>query len=125
MKYKGIELKEFEVTSQRDLPLITQPPSRAKENKMQDTVEAKVDMDAVAKMPRPMYECIRSNADIVVELAFERREISNNLSKLERDIKSDPAAVSDYHKELWHKQAAAMRAYKEVIGERIKDLIDG
>lgn len=92
---------------------------------MQDTVEANFDMNAVAAMPRPMSKCISSNTDVIVELAFERREISNNLSKLERAIKSDPASVSDYHKELWHKQAAAMRAYKEVIGERIKDLIDG
>lgn len=112
-------------TSQRNLPLITQPPSRAKENKMQETVEANVDMNVLSEMPRPMSKYISSNTDVVVELALERREISIYLSKLERVIKADPAAVSDYHKELWHKQAAAMRAYKEVIGERIKDLIDG
>ena len=92
---------------------------------MSDTIEAKVDMNEVAEMPRPLSKCIRTNTDVVVELAFERREVSNNLSKLERAIESDPAAVSDYHKELWHKQAEAMRAYKEVLGERIKDLIDG
>ena len=92
---------------------------------MQDTVEAKVDMNAVAEMPRPLSKFISTNTDVVVELAVERREVSQNLSKLEKAIESDPAAVSDYHKELWHKQAAAMRAYKEVLGERIKDLIDG
>ena len=92
---------------------------------MENTNEAKVDMNAVAEMPRALSKCIRSNTDVVVELAFERREISQKLAKLERAIESDPASVSDYHKELWHKQAEAMRAYKEVLGERIKDLIDG
>lgn len=76
--------------------------------------------------PRPVWSrCIRTNTDVVVELAFELREVSQNLAKLERAIESDQTDVSDYHKELWHKQAEAMRAYKEVLGERIKDLIDG
>ena len=92
---------------------------------MADTIEAKVDMQAVAEMPRQLSKCIRSNTDVVVELSFERREVSNKLSNLERAIESDPADVSDYHKELWRKQAEAMRAYKDVLGERIKDLIDG
>ena len=92
---------------------------------MSDTNEAKVDMNAVAEIPRSLSKCIRSNTDFVVELAYERREVSLNLSKLERAIESDPADVSEHHKELWRKQAEAMRAYKEVLGERIKDLIDG
>lgn len=76
--------------------------------------------------PRPAWSrYIRTNTDVVVELAFERREVSEKLSKLEKAIESDPAAVSDYHKGLWRKQAEAMRAYKDVLGERIKDLIDG
>ena len=90
---------------------------------MSTTNEANVDMNAQAEMPRSLSKCIRTNADVVVELAFERREVSNNLSKLEKAIESDPASVTDYHKELWHKQAEAMRDYKEVLGERIKDLI--
>ena len=92
---------------------------------MADTNEAKVDMNAQAEMQRPLSKCIRTNVDVVVELAVERMEVSNNIAKLERAIEANPAAVSDYHKELWHKQAEAMRAYKEVLGERIKDLIDG
>lgn len=95
----------------------------AKENKMDDTNEAKVDMNAQAEMQRPLSKCIRTNTDVIVELACELMEVSQNLAKLERAIESDPAAVSDYHKELWHKQAESMRAYKEVLGERIKDLI--
>ena len=83
-------------------------------------------MSDCMEQPRPAWsKCIRSNTDVVIDLAFERREVSHKLSNLEKAIESDPAAVSDYHKELWHKQAEAMRAYKEVLGERIKDLIDG
>ena len=92
---------------------------------MQDTKEAKVDMNAMAEVPREVSKCIRSNTNVVVDLAFELREVSNNLSKLERAIEFDTASVSDYHKGLWHKQAEAMRAYKAVLGERLKDLIDG
>ena len=93
---------------------------------MSTTNEAKVDMDSMEEMPMPSFsKFIRTNTDVICELAFERREVSQNLSKLERAIESDPAAVSDYHKMLWNKQAEAMRAYKEVLGERIKDLIDG
>ena len=75
--------------------------------------------------PRPtLSKVIRTNTDVVVELAYERREISHNLAKLEKDIESNPKDVSEHHKELWRKQAEAMRAYNEVLGERIKDLIE-
>lgn len=92
---------------------------------MSDTNEAKVDMNAQAEMPRPWSKCIRTNTDVIWGLAFKRREVSQKLSKLERAIESDQADVSDYHKMLWNKQAEEMRAYKEVLGELIKDFIDG
>ena len=92
---------------------------------MDDTNDAKIDMNAQEEMPRPLSKRLRTNNDVVVELAFERKEVSDKLEKLERAIEADPTAVSDYHKELWRKQAEAMRTYKEVLGERIKDLIDG
>lgn len=97
----------------------------AKENKMADTNEAKVDMNAQAAMPRSLSKLLRTNTDVIVELACELMEVSQKLAKLERAIESDPAAVSDYHNELWHEQAEARRDYKKVLGERIKDLIDG
>ena len=76
--------------------------------------------------PRPaLSRYIRTNNDVICELAFELREILQNISKLERAIEANPKEVSEYHKELWRKQAEAMRAYKAVLGERIKDLIDG
>ena len=75
---------------------------------------------------RPVWsKNIRTNTDVICELAFERREVSHNLAKLEKAIEANPEAVSEHHKELWRKQAEAMRAYKDVLGERIKDLIDG
>ena len=67
---------------------------------------------------------IASNTDVAVELAYERREVSRNLDCLEKAIAANPEAVSEHHKSLWRKQAEAMRAYKEVLGERIKDLMD-
>lgn len=95
---------------------------------MSDTQEAKVDMDALANIPsrslskelRPRRSC----SDVIMELAYERRDVSDKLAQLERVITINPESVSDHHKDLWRKQAEAMRAYKEALGERIKDLID-
>ena len=69
--------------------------------------------------------CIRTSSDVILELAFERREVSQKLAKLEKAIEDNPKEVCEHHKELCRKQAEAMRAYKDVLGERIKDLIDG
>jgi hypothetical protein len=95
---------------------------------MGDTQEAKVDMSVQAEMPsRSLSKELRptrSSTDVTVELAHERRQISERLEWLERAIEANPEGVSDHHKELWRKQAEAMRTYKEVLGERIKDLID-
>ena len=93
---------------------------------MADTNEAKIDMNAQTEMPMTsISKFLRANTDLICELAFERREVSQKLAKLERAIELVPKAVNFYHKELWRKQAEAMRAYKDVLGERIKDLIDG
>lgn len=95
---------------------------------MSNTNEAKMDMSALGEMPRPSlskeFLPTSSSADVIVDLAFECRELLRDLAKLERDIEANPESVSEHHKELWRKQAEAMRAYKEVLGERIKDLID-
>ena len=66
----------------------------------------------------------RKTSDVVCELSYERREVSNLLAKLNKAIEADPDAVSAHHKELWRKQAKAMQEYVDVLGERIKDLID-
>lgn len=61
---------------------------------------------------------------MVCELSYERREVSYRLEKLNKAIEADPQAVSANHKELWRKQAKAMQEYVDVLGERIKDLIN-
>lgn len=58
------------------------------------------------------------------ELAMESRELSLRLDKLNKAIEANPEAVSEHHKELWRKQAKAMQEYVDVLGERIKDVID-
>ena len=67
---------------------------------------------------------VRSNSEVVCELAIERNQISDRLAKLKKAIEANPEAVSAHHKELWSKQAKAMQEYVDVLGLRIKDLID-
>lgn len=90
---------------------------------MIDSNLTKEEVDANAIRP-VMSKVLRSNSDAVMELAFERREVSDKLARLNKVITMNPEAVSEHHKELWRKQAEAMQAYKDVLGERIKDLID-
>lgn len=93
---------------------------------MANTNEGQFDMKPQAEMLKPSFSrFLRANTDVICELAYERREVSQNLAELESAIEADPTAVSESHKMLWRKQAEAMRAYKGVLGERIKDLIDG
>lgn len=66
----------------------------------------------------------RSTSNVVCELAHERMDVSILLDKLNKAIEANPEAVSAHHKELWRKQAKAMQEYVDVLGERIKDLID-
>ena len=67
---------------------------------------------------------VRTSSDVIYELSYERKGVSENLARLNRAIEADPEAVSAHHKELWRKQAKAMQEYVDVLGERIKDLID-
>ena len=67
---------------------------------------------------------VRSASSVVCELAYELREVVSSLEKLNKAIAANPEAVSEHHKELWRKQAKAMQEYVDVLGERIKDLID-
>lgn len=66
----------------------------------------------------------RTTSDVVCEISYERREIANNLARLNKAIEADPEDVSAHHKELWRRQAKAMQEYVDILGERIKDLID-
>ena len=67
---------------------------------------------------------VRSNSEVIWDLAFERNQISDRLAKLKKAIEANHEAVSAHHKELWSKQAQAMQEYVDVLGLRIKDLID-
>ena len=97
-----------------------QPPSRAKENKME---EDKASLNLGESVPCER-KIVRLPPQVVCELAYERREVSDNLAKLKKAIDANPDCVSEHHKELWRKQAKAMQEYVDVLGERIKDLID-
>lgn len=70
--------------------------------------------------PRPP----RPTSSVVCELAYERKEVSDLLAKFNKAIAADPEAVSAHHKELWRKQAKVMQEYVDILGARIKDLID-
>lgn len=65
-----------------------------------------------------------ANIELTCQLANERKELSEKLDRLMRAIKLNPSFVSEHHKDLWRKQAKAMREYADILGERIKDLID-
>ncbi|WP_295051640.1 hypothetical protein [uncultured Fibrobacter sp.] len=86
------------------------------ETKVNNELRAPTDIQVVAK--------VRSNTMVVCELAYERDTTSQMLTKLKKAIEADPKAVSAHHKDLWRKQAKAMQEYVDVLGERIKDLID-
>lgn len=93
---------------------------------MSDMQEAKVNTEARAETSSLSKQIhpVCSSTDLTIELAYERNQISDRLARLERAITVNPEGVSDRHKALWRKQAEAMRTYKQVLGERIKDLID-
>lgn len=83
------------------------------------------ELDIAAEMPKAAYigKEARTDEDVVCEISYERRELSYRLEKLKNVININPSFISEKHKELWKKQAAAMEEYKRILGERIKDLI--
>lgn len=87
-------------------------------------IDAKEDTNADMPMSKCIGKIPRTNSDVICELAVESRELSWRLEKLKKSIEANHEAVSEHHKELWRKQAKAMQEYVDVLGERIKDLID-
>lgn len=87
-----------------------------------------INADNVEATRMPMSKCIspapRTNSDAICELSAERSEVSRRLGKLKMAIEANPEFVSEHHKQLWRRQADAIQAYVDVLGERIKDLID-
>ena len=62
--------------------------------------------------------------DLITDLSREREWVNTSLKRLEKAIEVDPPSVSEKHKELWKRQAEAMKAFKTVLSERIIDLMD-
>ena len=61
--------------------------------------------------------------EVICDLSFERGNVDDKLEELKAAINENSDSVSEKHKELLKKQAAAMEEYKRILGERIKDLI--
>lgn len=83
--------------------------------------QANLNLDKAVAWERKV---VRLPHEVVCELAYERKDVAFNLAKLKKAIDANPDCVSEHHKELWRKQAKAMQEYVDVLGERIKDLID-
>ena len=66
----------------------------------------------------------RSNEELLCELTREYCFVSENLRKLGRAIKANPASVRQEHKDLWKQQAEHMTGYKKVLADRIKDILN-
>lgn len=81
-------------------------------------------IDATENASKCVRSIPRTNSDVICELSYERKGVSESLVRLNKAIDANPEAVSEHHKELWRKQAMAMQEYVDVLGERIKDLID-
>jgi hypothetical protein len=108
----------------RNSNLTTKPPGRAKENKMNEEAMLNTEQEATDTC-RPVERArVRKTSDVIYELSYERKGVSESLVRLNKAIEANPEAVSEHHKELWRKQAKAMQEYVDVLGERIKDLID-
>ena len=76
------------------------------------------------RLSKSLQSIPRTSSSVVLELAYERKDVAEDLEKLNMVIEADPECVRPHHKELWRRQAKAMQEYVDVLGERIKDLID-
>lgn len=75
-------------------------------------------------MDAQMNKVPRSNSQVICELALERNQVSDRLERLYKAIEANPETVSARQKYLWHMQGKAMQEYVDVLGLRIKELID-
>lgn len=66
----------------------------------------------------------RTNCECLCSLAYELRELDENIQKLKNAIAANPPQVREAAKALWPKQLEAMKAYKQALFARIRDLID-
>lgn len=70
--------------------------------------------------------CVRQRTDCecICELAYELRDLDSNIQKLKNAIEVNPSQVREAAKALWPKQLEAMKAYKQALFARIRDLMD-
>lgn len=66
----------------------------------------------------------RTNCDCLFDLAYELRDLDNNIQKLKAAIEVNPANVRAEAKALWPAQLVAMNDYKKALFARIRDLMD-
>ena len=93
------------------------------EEAKKETCETAVPELPLGAEPIRYFEPRREDTEIV-NLAYERGQLSERIQKLSKAIKANPTAVSDHHKDLWKKQLSDMKGYYHTLGERIKDLVD-
>lgn len=66
----------------------------------------------------------RTNCKCLFDLAYELRDLDNDIQKLKNAIAANPPQVREAAKALWPKQLEAMKAYKQALFARIRDLMD-
>ena len=66
----------------------------------------------------------RTNCKCLCDLAYELRELDDDIQKLKNAIAANPPQVREAAKALGPKQLEAMKAYKQALFARIRDLMD-
>lgn len=66
----------------------------------------------------------RTNCKCILDLAYELRDLDDNIQKLMNTIAANQQQVREAAKALWPKQLEAMKAYKQALFARIRDLMD-
>lgn len=92
-------------------------PVGQRNNKIGDTNEAELGQ-LVAKIET------RTNCQCLCDLVFELSELDHNIKKLKNAIAANPSQLREAAKALWPKQLEAMKAYKQALFARIRDLMD-
>ena len=62
--------------------------------------------------------------DVTTRVTSEWCCLVYKIRKLKAAIEADPASVSDDHKAMWKQQLAYMEGYKNVLADRIKDMLE-
>ena len=66
----------------------------------------------------------RTNEDLLFDVTSEYCQLSARLTKLNSAIEADYKCVRQEQKDLWKKQAEYMAGYKNILADRIKDILE-